>query len=332
MRGDLMRRRSFLTLLGTSVAAWPLAARAQQRAMPVIGYLDAGEQSDSERASPGFRQGLREAGLIEGQNIAIVYRWAENQGDRLPELARELVQRRVAALVTVPNNGPALAAKAATSTIPIVFMCAPDPVRTGVVASLNRPGGNATGITLLSADLTAKRVGLLHDLAPQVKTIAILLYGNSPNTIFQLQEAESAGRNIGTRIIGVRAESIDNFDTAFATAVRDGAGALLVSAHIFFVNNRDRLAALAAAHKLPVMYQQREYTAAGGLMSYGPNEREIYRQVGLYTGRILKGEKPSDLPVMQPTRFEFMLNLKTAKALDLTIPPGILAIVDEVIE
>ena len=325
-----MRRRQFITLLGSAAAAWPLAAHAQQRTMPVIGFLDAGTRSDGEKILPGLLQGLREAGFIEGQNVAIEYRWAENQDNRLPTLAAELVQRRVAVIVAVPNPPSIRAAKAAADTIPIVFLSAPDPVRAGLVGSLNRPGGNLTGVTVLSADLTPKRLGLLHDLAPQVAGVAVLSYANAGDP--QLKAAESSGRNVGLQIIGVKPESVGDFDAAFATAVRARAGALLVTTHIFFINNRDRLVALAAKYKLPAIYEERAFAAAGGLMSYGPSWSNAMREVGVYTGRILKGEKPADLPVMLPTKFEFVINLQTAKALGLTIPPGILAIADEVIE
>jgi len=330
-----MRRREFIAGLGA--AAWPIAARGQQRAPTVIGFLNTGMRSDDVVTLPAFRQGLREAGFIEGQNVAIEYRWAENQLDRLPALAAELVERRVAVIVAAPGPSSIAPARAATATIPIVFMSAPDPVRDGLVASLNRPGGNLTGVTLLSADLTAKRFGLLHQLAPQVTAVALLLDGGRgglplPDQDFILKEAEAAGRTAGVRIISVTAGSEGEFDLTFATAVREGARAVLVSASGFFFNQRNRLVALAARHGLPTTYQQREYVDAGGLMSYGPSFTDGWRQVGVYTGRVLKGEKPADLPVMLPTRFEFVLNLKTAKALNIEIPPGVLAIADAVIE
>jgi putative ABC transport system substrate-binding protein len=336
-----MRRRDFITLLG-GAAAWPVAARAQQvAAVPVIGFLEVGTRSDTDRIMPGFRQGLREAGFVEGQNLAIEYRWAENQTARLPAFAAELVQRRVAVIVAGPNRNAIAAATRATATIPIVFMSGPDPVRQGLVASLNRPGGNVTGVTLLSAELTAKRLGLLHDLVPQATVVAMLLSGRAgsgqrggslSNQADNLEDAETAARGAGLQIVGAWTGDDDDFDAAFATAVRERASALLVSSSIFFINNRYRLVALAAKHSLPTIYQDRDFAAAGGLMSYGPSTRDAYRQVGLYTGRILRGEKPGNLPVQLPTKFELVINLQTAKALGLTIPAGVLAIADEVIE
>jgi putative ABC transport system substrate-binding protein len=231
-----------------------------------------------------------------------------------------------------PNPLAVNAAKAASTTIPIVFYSGPDPVRTGLVASLNRPGGNLTGVTALSADLTAKRLGLLHDLAPSAATVAMLLVETAGGANAQLEDTQSAGRSIGVRIVGVPAGSVGEFDAAFEIAVREGAGALLVSTNIFFINNRDRLIALAAAHKLPAIYQERTFADAGGLMSYGPSPTDAHRQLGVYTGRVLKGEKPADLPVLLPTKFDFVINLKTAKALSITVPPGLLASADEVIE
>jgi putative ABC transport system substrate-binding protein len=324
-----MNRRELITLIG-SADMWPDAARAQ--AMPVIGFLAVGMRSDIDLAS--FRQGLREAGFIEGQTVAIEYRWAENQIDRLPALAAELSEHRVTVIAASPNAFAVTAAKAATATIPIVFFTGPDPVGAGLVASLNRPGGNLTGVTALSADLTPKRLGLLHDLAPSAAAVAMLLRTSQPgrNANTQLEVAQSAGRSVGVRIVGVWAGGVGEFDAAFETALREGAGTLLVSTNIFFINNRDRLVALAATYKLPAIYQDRTFVDAGGLMSYGPNPTDAYRQFGVYTGRVLKGEKPADLPVLLPTKFEFVINLKTAKTLGLTVPPGLLAIADEIIE
>ena len=327
-----MRRREFIAGIGSAVA-WPMGARAQQPVLPVIGLLNFGGRDDS--ALSAFRQGLREAGFIEGQNVSIEYRWANDQPERVTALAAELVRRPVAVVVVVPNSFGVALVKASTNIIPIVFLSGADPIRSGLVASLNRPGGNLTGVTLISSDLTAKRFGLLHDLAPQVATIAVLLDDRrtaQPSRGFALKEAESAGRNMGLQIIGVEVGSEADFDTAFATAVRDGANGFVVGGSTFFIDHRDRLVALAASHRLPAIYQMREYTEAGGLMSYGPSFADAHRQVGVYTGRVLKGEKPADLPVLQPAKFEFVLNLKTAKALGITIPPGILAIADEVIE
>jgi putative tryptophan/tyrosine transport system substrate-binding protein len=333
---DRLRRRDFITLLGGAAVAWPVSARAQQRRpVPVVGFLNAGSRSDEESTLPGLRQGLREAGFVEGQNVAIEYRWAENHYDRLPALAAELVERRVQVIVASPNLSSLAAVKAATASIPIVFMSGPDPVRAGLIVSLNRAGGNLTGVTQLSAELTAKRLGLLHELAPQVTAIAMLLDGRAEvggNQDYNLSEAETAGRSAGLRVIGVRAGTENEFDPALATATRQGAGALLVSTSIFLINHRDQLVAVAAEHRLPAIYQSRQYAAAGGLMSYGPDLAEGYRQVGIYTGRILAGEKPADLPVLQPTKFEFVINLKTAKALGLEIAPTFLLRADELIE
>ena len=330
-----MNWREFIAGLG-GVAAWPLAVRAQQPALPVIGFVNVGARSDADLVVSGFRRGLGEGGLVESRNVAIEYRWADNQIDRVPELVAELVQRRVAVIVAAPNQNSIVPAKAATSTIPIVFMSGPDPVGLGLVASLNRPGANLTGVTLLSPELTTKRLGLLHDLAPQVQTVAVLLPGLSgqlsTSQTSALKEVEAARRTVGLRIFAVYASNEHEFDSAFATAIREGAGALVVSTTPLFINNRYRLVALAAKHNLPTIYQDRVFAAAGGLMSYGASLSDAYRQVGLYTARVLKGEKPADLPVLLPTKFEFVINLKTANDLGLTIPPGILAIADEVIE
>jgi putative ABC transport system substrate-binding protein len=330
-----MDRRDFITLLGGAAAAWPIAARAQQRAVPVIGFLHVAPRSDEAAILPGFRQGLREVGFVEGQTVTIEYRWAENQNSRLPALAAELVQRRVQVIATGPNLNSLAAAKAATTVIPIVFMSGPDPVRAGLVASLNQAGGNLTGITELSAELTAKRLGLLHDLAPQAATVAMLLDGRPAvggNQNRNFDEAESAGRKLGLRVIDVRVGADADFKSALAQGVRQGAGALLVASSVFLVSHRDEIVAAAAKHGLPASHQQREYAAAGGLMSYGADQTDAYRQVGIYSGRILRGAKPGDLPVLQPTKFELIINLKAAKALGLEIPSGISAIADEVIE
>jgi putative ABC transport system substrate-binding protein len=329
-----MQRREFITLLG-GAAVWPVAARAQQAAMPVIGFLHVAPRSDEGAILPGFRQGLREVGFVEGQNVLIEYRWAENQNSRLPALAAELVQRGVQVIVTGPNLTNLAAAKAATTVIPIVFMSGPDPVRAGLIASLNRPGGNLTGITELSAELTAKRLGLLHDLAPQAATVAMLLDGRpgiTGNQNFNFNEAESAGRKVGLRLIDVRVGAEADFNSALARAVHEGAGALLVSSSVFLVSHRDEIVAAAAKNGLPAIYQQREYAVAGGVMSYGADQTDAYRQVGIYTGRILKGAKAGDLPVLQPTKFELIINLKTAKALGLAISNQIQLLADEVIE
>jgi putative ABC transport system substrate-binding protein len=334
-----MRRREFITLLGGAAATWPLAARAQQSNIPVVGWLHGGARDESSVAS--FRMGLCERGFIEGQNVTIEYRWAENQEDRAPALAADLARRGVAVIVAAPGLQAVAPAKAATLSIPIVFLSGADPVRIGLVASLNRPGGNITGISQFTVQLSAKRLGLLHELLPQVSCVAVLLDGRAGGPLasgralgqrFVLQEEETSGSRIGLRIVGAWVGSDENFDEAFATAVREGAGALVVASSGFFFDRRERLVTLAARHALPAVFQDREYAAAGGLMSYGASRTDAYRQLGVYTGRVLKGEKPADLPVLQPTRFELVINLKTAEALGLTVPPTLLAISDEVIE
>jgi putative tryptophan/tyrosine transport system substrate-binding protein len=326
-----MKRREFITLLGGVAATWSLAARAQQRpAMPVVGFFNAGSPATSTHRVAAFRQGLRETGFVEGQNLAIEYRWGEDQYDRLPALATDLVQRRVAVIVASPRAVDA--AKAATATIPIVFMSGADPVRTGLVASLNRPGGNLTGVTILASDLTAKRFGLLHEAVPQASIIGVLRETSSQGAGFAVQEAEAAARQFGVSIRVMSVDTESEIEAAFATFVREGVGALFVTSSFLFVSLRDRLAALAARYRIPASYDLREFPDVGGLMSNGPSETDAYRQVGRYTGRILKGDKPADLPVMLPTKFEFIINLQTARTLGLTIVPGLLAIADEVIE
>jgi putative ABC transport system substrate-binding protein len=323
-----MKRRQFITLLGGAVA-WPLAARAQQPARPVVGLLLAGFPSRTAHFVAAFRQGLSESGYVEGQNVAIEYRFAEGQFERLPGLATELVQRRVEVIVAGPRAERV--AKSVTGIIPIVFMSGLDPVRSGLVSSINRPGGNLTGATILSFDLESKRIGLLHELVPQVGTIAVLMEPNRPEAALQVQEAQKAARNIGVTIQVVSAGSEGEVEAAII-GVRERAGALMVASSLYFVNMRVRLVELAARHKIPAMYEVRDFAEAGGLMSYSPSATEAWRQVGVYTGRILKGDKPSDLPVMQPTKFELVINLKTAKALGLTVPDKLLALADEVIE
>jgi putative ABC transport system substrate-binding protein len=328
-----MTRREFITLLG-GAAAWPLAARAQQgEQVKRIGVLMANAKADPlvQVRIQEFRQGLREFGLVEGQNVAIEYRFAEARYERLPALAADLVQRRVAVIVTGPRAQDA--AKAATATIPIVFVMGADPVRTGLVASLNRPGGNLTGISLLSVDMLAKRFGLLHDVVPQADVVGVLLDSTySTSETFQLEEMQAAANSVGRTIRVASAGSESEIDTAFALLAREPVGAITLAASSFFVSLRGRIVELAARHRIPAIYELREFAEAGGLMSYGSIIADAYRQAGTYTGRILKGENPADLPVMLPTRFEFVINLKTVRALGLTVPPGILAIADAVIE
>jgi putative ABC transport system substrate-binding protein len=327
-----MKRREFITLLGGAAVTWPLAASAQQPAMPAIGWLNVRSPEMSAHLIAAFHQGLRATGYVEGQNIRIEYLYANGRRDLLPALATDLVARRVAVIATGP--GGERAAKSATATIPIVFMSGGDPVRMDLVASLNRPGGNLTGVTMLGSDLEAKRIGLLHELVPHAATIAVLVSSNtnSPEAEFQFQEIRAAGRHIGVSVQVLRAGNEHDLDTAFATAIQERAGALLVAASSYFNNVPDRLIAFAARHRIPAIYENREFAEAGGLMTYAPSVTEAYRQVGVYTGRILKGEKPSELPVMLPTKFEFVINLKTAKALGIDVPPTLLARADEVIE
>ena len=325
-----MKRREFITLFGGAAATWPLATRAQQT-MPVIGYLSARSPEDTTHLVAAFRRGLVEDGYVEGQNVAIQYRWALGQVDRLPALAAELAGRSVAILVATGGESAALAAKAATSTIPIVFSTG-DPVKAGLVASYNRPGGNATGINLLTQTLEPKRLGLLHELVPQAATIGFLLNPNFPSAEDQSKDMQEAARAIGLHIHVLRANTDREIEAAFETVAQDRIGALAVGASPFFDTRRNTLVALAARHAVPTMYHFREFAAAGGLMSYGIDPVDAYRQVGVYAGRILKGAKPADLPVLQPTKFEFVINLKTAKALGLDVPPGLSARADEVIE
>jgi putative ABC transport system substrate-binding protein len=326
-----MRRREFITLLGGAVAApaLPLAAQAEQ-SMPVVGFLRSTPQAADAHLVAALRQGLKEAGLIEGKSVAIEFRWADSKPERLPGLVTELIRRPVG--VIVGDNVSMIAAKAATSTVPIVFATGGDPVEQGLVASLNRPGGNVTGVSFFSGELGAKRLTLLRQVAPKATTIAVLMTSGTPTGKAEQEDVERAAKTLGQQLLILDATTDRDIDTAFATIVQRGAGALLVGAGAFLNSRRQKIAALAATHSLPAVYFQREAVFAGGLMSYGTNITEAYRQVGLYAARILKGEKPADLPVMQPTQFEFVLNLRTAKALGLDIPPTLLAIADEVIE
>jgi len=328
-----VRRRDFVTLIGGAAVApvlSPFAARAQQPAMPVVGFVRSTSLVPFQNLVVAFVDGLREAGFVAGQNVAIEYRYAENQRDRLPALVAELLGIPVAVLVV--NSGAAAVAKAATTTVPIVFVAGADPVKDGLVASLNRPGGNITGASWLSAQLGAKRLELLRQIVPKTTTIGMLDDINSPGAEAERTDVQAAAQAIGLQLIIIDVSSDRDIETAIASFVQRGAGALLVGAGAFTTSKRESIAALAAHHALPAMYVEREGAVAGGLMSYGPSQGEAYRQAGIYAGRILKGEKPADLPVMQSTKFEFVLNLKTARALGLTVPMIVQMTADEVID
>ena len=330
----MMRRREFIALLGGAAAAWPLAARAQHAAVPVIGFLNGQSPRTWAALLDAFRKGLRESGHDEGRNLAIEYRWAEGQPDRLPALAIDLVQRQVAVIVATGGSNPAIAAKAVTSTIPIVFTSNDDPRKYGLVASLNRPGGNITGVSWFSAELGPKRLALLRDLVPNARTIAVLRNPHNAEQADQPAKLQQAARNLGLQLLVLSVTTPTEIDIAFATVVQQRIGALIVAGDSFLWNRREQIAALAAQHAIPAIYGDREITrgGVGGLMSYGNSLVDAYRRAGIHTARILKGEKPADLAVDQATRFELVINLKSANALGLSIPPALLASADEVIE
>jgi putative ABC transport system substrate-binding protein len=326
----MIERRNFVNLIGGAAVAWPLAVRAQQPAMPVIGFVRSTTLASAMHLVTAFRQGLKEAGFFEGQNVAVEYLAAESQPDRLRALTAELIQRPVA--VIVANSIAAVVAKAATTTVPIVFAGGGDPVALGLVASLNRPGGNVTGVNFLVGVLGSKRLELLRQLVPKARSIGVLVNPNTVETEAERSDVQTAAKAIGEQLIILDVGSVRDIETAFATFLQRGAGALLVGSGNFMFSNLERIVALAARHALPAIYNQRETVAAGGLISYGTSQTDAYRQVGIYAGRILKGEKPADLPVMQPTKFELVINLKTVKALGLEVPAQLLALADEVIE
>jgi putative tryptophan/tyrosine transport system substrate-binding protein len=326
-----MKRREFIFALG-GAAAWPLVARAQQPAMPVIGFLSARSADESAHLTTAFRRGLAESGYVEGQNAAIDYRWAKGEYARLPALAAELVGRPLAVLAALGGDLPARAAKAATSTIPVVTQFTTDPVAGGLVASLNRPGGNVTGFVNLSAAMESKRIGLLRELVPQANRFGALVNPNVPQAARQLTDLQEATRTLGLGLQALEAGTDSEIEAAFLSCAQQRIPALVVTADLFFNTRRAMLAALAARHGLPAIYGFRDFAVAGGLMSYGIDLSESYRQIGIYVGRILKGAKPADLPVLQPTKFEFVINLKTAKALGVRISDNLLSLADEVIE
>jgi len=327
-----MKRREFVTLLGGLAAAWPLVARAQRPAMPVIGFVSSLSARDSRQVVAAFHRGLNEAAFIEGQNVAIEYRWADNQHDRLPMLAADLVQRKVA-VIAVPDTPSALAAKAATATIPVVFNTSLDPVAVGLVASFNRPGGNVTGITSLNTEVASKRLELLHELVPKASTIGLLVNPANPQLAHvNIADMQAASRTLALQILVLNASSNDEIDEAFAAMAQQGIGALVVTPDASFNVRSQQLAALVLRYALPAISAHREFTAAGGLFSYGTSLADIYRQLGVYAAKVLKGENPAELPVSQSTKVELVINLRTAKLLGLSFPIAVLGRADEVIE
>ena len=328
-----MRRREFIKLIGGSVAtAWPIGARAQQLPMPIVGFISSRSQKESTTVVDAFRQGLRDLGYVEGQNVAVEYQWADGQLDRLPTIAANLVNRRVAVIVAAGGDLPALAAKAATSTIPIVFTGSDFPVKVGLVNSLNRPGGNVTGASLFTSEVETKKFALLRELLPKASLIAILVNPSNPSAESDVKDVQNAAASVGQRISLLKASNEREIDAAFEPVVKERADALLVAHDPIFLSRREQFVALAARHRTPAIYEFREFVLIGGLMSYGSRITENYQLGGRYAGRILKGEKPADLPVQQPTKLELAINLKTAKSLGLEIPPTLLARADEVIE
>jgi ABC-type uncharacterized transport system substrate-binding protein len=326
-----MGRRQFVALLGGAAAAWPIAARTQQPAMPVVGLLHPGSPEANAKFTAGFRKGLSETGYVEGRNVTIEYRWAQNDNNRLPELAADLVRRQVA-VIAAKDTPSAIAAKAANTTIPIVFATGSDPVKLGLVASLNQPGGNVTGVSFLSASMAAKVLGLLHELLPGAVRVGVLVDPNFPTTEPFVSDIRATASAIGKQIEVLYASTNRDIDTAFASLAQKPIDALLVGPGPFFYDRRLQLVTLAAHHRVPAIYLRRETAEAGGLMSYGTSVTDAHRQIGVYTGRILKGEKPADLPVMQSTKFEFVINLITAKALGIKLSENLLSLADEVIE
>jgi putative ABC transport system substrate-binding protein len=329
-----MRRRTFITLLGGAAAEWPIAARAQQSAVPVIGFLNSQSPDGFTERLRGFHKGLKETGFVEGENVAIEYRWAENQMGRLPTLAADLVRRKVAVIAATGGRDAPLAAKSATTTIPIVFGVAEDPVRLGLVASLARPGANLTGLNFFNLELATKRLELLHELVPTSTRVALLVnpIGDGANVESTVKGVESSARSIGLQVRVLNAGSSSEIDAAFAILARERPNALFVGGGVFFTNRRVQLVHLATRHAIPATYPVRDYAEAGGLMSYGASVTDAYRQIGVYIGRILKGAKPADLPVVQASKFELVINHQSARMLGLTVPPSLLAIADEVIE
>ena len=326
-----MRRREFISLLG-GATAWPIAVRAQQAAMPVIGFLNSGSPSGRANFVAAFRRGLREIGYVEGQNVALEYRWANDQYDRLPELAADLVRRQVSVIAAIGTTAPGLAARAATSVIPIVFQTGGDPIKDGLVTSMNRPSGNVTGTSILATGLEGKRFNLLHEVVPRSATIAVVLNRNSVAAEAQSTDIQTAAHALQRQVRVLNASTDQDIDAVFATIVEGKLGGLHVTSDLLFNSQHRRIVTLANRQQLPAIYPFRFFCLAGGVMSYGTDLADGYRHTGVYVGRILKGEKPADLPILQSIKFEFVINLATVKALDLNIPPGVLAIVDEVIE